>query len=176
MHETVRRTGILARALDAERGPTAVALGIVRRGSPPSVESLGGIRSGTRFDLASVSKIVTTLAIMRLRATGALDPDTPVHALLPVFHGGAKDRVTVRVIPFDAGAHVGVSGPFTLLEFDGDLSDVLYLEWRRTASTLVSGDDPRIAQCADDFESLLDDALPREESVALIKRVAEEMS
>lgn len=86
------------------------------------------------------------------------------------------ERVTVRVIPFSAGAHVGISGPFTLLEFDGDLSDVLYLEWRRTASTLVNGDDPRIAQCADDFESLLDDALSGEESVALIRRVAEEMS
>jgi hypothetical protein len=85
-------------------------------------------------------------------------------------------RVTVQVIPFSAGAHVGVSGPFTLLEFDGDLSDVLYLEWRRTASTLVTGDDPRIAQCADDFESLLEDALSAEESLALIKRVAEEMS
>jgi CubicO group peptidase (beta-lactamase class C family) len=96
VHETARRAGILARALDAERGPTAVALGIVRRGSPPSVESLGGIRSGTRFDLASVSKVVTTLAVMRLRAAGALDPDTPVRALLPAFHGGAKDRVTVR--------------------------------------------------------------------------------
>jgi transcriptional regulator with XRE-family HTH domain len=87
-----------------------------------------------------------------------------------------QERVTVRVIPFDVGAHVGVSGPFTLLDFDGDLSDVLYLEWRRIASTLVTGDDPRIAQCADDFESLLDDALPHEDSVALIKRVAEEMS
>lgn len=88
----------------------------------------------------------------------------------------ATERVTVQVIPFSAGAHVGVSGPFTLLEFDGDLSDVLYLEWRRTESTLVTGEDPRIAQCADDFESLLDDALSREDSLALIKQAAEEMS
>jgi transcriptional regulator with XRE-family HTH domain len=91
-----------------------------------------------------------------------------------VVEGG--DRVTVRVVPFTAGAHVGMFGPFTLLEFDGDLSDVLYLEWRRTASALVTGDDPRIPECADAFESLLQESLSPDDSLALIRSVAEEMS
>ncbi|WP_376741375.1 Scr1 family TA system antitoxin-like transcriptional regulator, partial [Actinomadura latina] len=34
----------------------------------------------------------------------------------------------MRVIPFSAGAHLGLEGPFSILEFDGDLDDVLYLE------------------------------------------------
>jgi transcriptional regulator with XRE-family HTH domain len=86
------------------------------------------------------------------------------------------DRVAFRVIPFSAGAHAGMSGPFTLLEFDGDLSDVLYLEWRRTASALVTGDDPRISQCADDFETLVEESLSPAETVELLRSVAEEMS
>src|SRR6202034_4665532 len=38
------------------------------------------------------------------------------------------DLITVRVIPFTAGAHRGFSGPFTLLDFDGGLPDVLYID------------------------------------------------
>jgi transcriptional regulator with XRE-family HTH domain len=86
------------------------------------------------------------------------------------------ERVTVRVIPFSAGAHVGMFGPFTLLEFEGDLSDVLYLEWRRAAAALITGEDPQIAACADAFESLAQEALSVEDSLELLRRAAEEMS
>jgi transcriptional regulator with XRE-family HTH domain len=42
---------------------------------------------------------------------------------------GQSDRLSIRVIPFSAGAHPGMSGPFTLLEFpDPQDDDVLYLE------------------------------------------------
>lgn len=88
----------------------------------------------------------------------------------------AGDRVTVRVMPFTAGAHVGMFGPFTLLEFDGDLSDVLYLEWRRAAAAMVTGEDPQIGECADAFESLVEEALSPEESIQLIWNVADKMS
>lgn len=87
----------------------------------------------------------------------------------------SDDLVTVRVIPFTAGAHPGLSGPFTLLEFDGSLGDLLYLDTGRSM-TLISGDDPRIPEYADDFETLLESALSASESIALIRTVAEEMS
>lgn len=38
------------------------------------------------------------------------------------------DLVTVRVIPFEAGAHPGLLDPFTLLEFEGGLPDILYVD------------------------------------------------
>lgn len=87
----------------------------------------------------------------------------------------SDDLVTVRVVPFSAGAHIGLSGTFTLLEFDGAMGDLLYFDTGRGA-TLVSGDDPRIAEYADDFESLLEDALSADESVDFIRRAAEDMS
>jgi transcriptional regulator with XRE-family HTH domain len=86
-----------------------------------------------------------------------------------------EEWLTVRVIPFKAGAHPGLSGPFTLLEFDGSMSDLLYLDSGRDMS-LFTGGDPRIGQYADDFEILLETALPAAESLEFIRQVAEEMS
>jgi transcriptional regulator with XRE-family HTH domain len=85
------------------------------------------------------------------------------------------ERVMVRVIPFSAGAHRGLNGPFTLLEFEGDLADVLYLEGGRSASILVTGDDPRITEYRDWFEVLMNEALPKDRSLQLIADVAEEL-
>lgn len=87
------------------------------------------------------------------------------------------DLVTVRVIPFAAGAHRGLYGPFTLLEFDGALPDLLYIDaGRGEFASMVHGDDPRVADYRDDFELLLEDALSAEKSIDLIRSVAEEMS
>jgi transcriptional regulator with XRE-family HTH domain len=87
-----------------------------------------------------------------------------------------EDLVTVRVIPFTAGAHRGLTGAFTLLEFDGGLPDVLYIDaGRGDFASMVSGGD-LVAEYRDDFESLLEDALSAEKSIDLIRNVAEEMS
>jgi transcriptional regulator with XRE-family HTH domain len=87
------------------------------------------------------------------------------------------DLVTFRVIPFRAGAHRGLYGPFTLLEFDGGLPDVLYIDTGQGEyASLVMGDDPRVSEFRDSFELLLEDALPADKSIDLIRSVAEEMS
>jgi transcriptional regulator with XRE-family HTH domain len=86
-----------------------------------------------------------------------------------------EERITVRVIPFQAGAHAGLSGPFTLLEFDGGLPDVLYLDAGREVIGMVSSDD-RVAEYADSFESLIEMALSADDSLEFIRAAAEEMS
>lgn len=87
------------------------------------------------------------------------------------------DLITVRVMPFNSGAHRGLPGPFTLLEFEGELPDVLYIDRGRAEfATLVSGGDPQVAEYQDDFEALLEDAAPADESIQLMRSVAEEMS
>ncbi len=83
--------------------------------------------------------------------------------------------VTVRVIPFDAGAHPGIIEEFTLLEFEPGLPDVLFFDANREA-VMISGDDPRVAQHAEYFEELLEDALPTEESIKFIRDAADSMS
>ncbi len=86
------------------------------------------------------------------------------------------DLVTVRVIPFNAGAHPGMSGPFTLLEFEGGMPDLLYLDVGRGPSSLIGGNDPVVAEYADDFERLIEEALSASESIAFILSAAEDMS
>lgn len=87
------------------------------------------------------------------------------------------DLVTVRVLPFNAGADRGLSGPFTILEFDGGLPDVLYIDAGRPEfASLVRGNDPQIAEYRDDFEALIEDALTADQSIELLRNVAEELS
>ena len=117
-------------------------------------------------------------AVIRRRVGISKDP-----AIMPAQLRHLADRaeqdelVTVRVIPFDAGAHHGLYGPFALLEFDGGLPDILYLDTGRAEfASMVAGDDPRVAEYRDDFELLLEDALSAEKSIELIRGAAEEMS
>ncbi|TYK46916.1 helix-turn-helix domain-containing protein [Actinomadura decatromicini] len=85
------------------------------------------------------------------------------------------DLVTVRIIPFAVGAHPGLDGPFSLLEFDGDLDDVLYLEGRPGASVMLSGDDEAIPEYRDAFEELRETALSADESITLLRQAAEDL-
>lgn len=87
----------------------------------------------------------------------------------------ARDDLTIRVIPFSAGSHLGLYGPFTLLEFEGGLGDVLYMEGRPGTSVMLTGDDQRITDYRDHFETLLDEALPADKSIALIRQAAEDL-
>jgi transcriptional regulator with XRE-family HTH domain len=87
------------------------------------------------------------------------------------------DLVTVRVIPFEAGAHRGLGGPFTLLEFDAGLPSLLYIDaGRGEFASMVTGDDPGVTEYRADFEILLGDALSPDKSIDLIRSVADEMS
>lgn len=89
----------------------------------------------------------------------------------------ADDLLTVRVMPFTVGSHRGLSGPFTLLEFNGGLPDVLYVDaGRGELASMVTGSDPRVAEYRDDFEALVEEALSADESIELIRKVADEMS
>jgi transcriptional regulator with XRE-family HTH domain len=101
-----------------------------------------------------------------------------------------RPEVTIRVIPFGAGPHFGLRGPFVLLGFDLPLDDVLYLESARRGDLRVSEVDSisghgspsvddaaeEIAIYEDGFDSLLRLALNPNDSLALIDRVANEMS
>jgi transcriptional regulator with XRE-family HTH domain len=87
------------------------------------------------------------------------------------------EMVTVRVIPFKAGAYRGLDGPFTLLAFDSAMPDVLYVGTGRGAgANMITGDDPQVADYRNSFELLLGDALPADESIQLIRSAADEMS
>jgi transcriptional regulator with XRE-family HTH domain len=84
--------------------------------------------------------------------------------------------VTVQVIPFGAGAHPGLFGPFTLLGFDGALPDIAYRDSGRGTFELAVGDQPVVSEHTADFEGLLESALTADESIELIRTAADQMS
>ena len=117
-------------------------------------------------------------AVIRRHVGIVKDPDIMPNQLREIADKAEQDDlVTVRVIPFEAGAHRGLFGPFTLLEFEGGLPNLLYIDaGRGEFASMAIGDDLRTAEYRDDFELLLEDALSAEKSINLIRDVAEEMS
>jgi transcriptional regulator with XRE-family HTH domain len=102
-----------------------------------------------------------------------------------------QPRMTIRVIPFQAGPHYGLRGPFVLLGFDLPLDTILYLEDAQRGNLMVSEEDmvsgqgsaavgapnaaEEIARYEDGFDSLTQVALEPKESTELIERIAREM-
>lgn len=147
------------------------------------VAAIVGLRRQRQAELAQRDPqprqyYVVDEAVIRRHVGIAKDPGIMPTQLREIADKAEQDDlVTMRVIPFDAGAHRGLYGPFNLLEFEGGLPDVLYIDAGRAEfASMVIGDDPRIAEYRDDFEFLLEDALTAEKSVELIRSVAEEMS
>lgn len=86
-----------------------------------------------------------------------------------------RPYLTIQVIPFDVGAHFGMTGNFAVLEFEGALGPVLYLENSRGGALTVTGRDPEIVNYNSAFETLRETALSPEASRELIERVIAEM-
>jgi transcriptional regulator with XRE-family HTH domain len=81
--------------------------------------------------------------------------------------------VTFRIIPFSLGAHVGLLGPFTLLEFpDPEDADVLHLESREDQNFV--DDDEKTSRYLEYFFDLERDALVEEASLELIESILAE--
>jgi transcriptional regulator with XRE-family HTH domain len=115
-------------------------------------------------------------AVIRRHVGIGIDPAIMPNQLNKIADSSeSDDLLTVRIIPFKAGAHLGLEGPFSLLEFDGDLDDVLYLEGRSGTSVMVTGEDDRIAEYRDTFELLLEQALPADQSIALMRQAADDL-
>lgn len=157
----------------------AVTVGLA---DPVRIASIVGIRLQRQTELAQRSVpprryYVMDEAVIRRHVGISKDPAIMPDQLRSIADKAERDEsITVRVIPFTAGAHRGLFGPFTLLEFDGGLPDVLYLDvGRGEFASMVSGGD-LVADYRDDFEALLEDALPVGKSIELLRSVAEEMS
>lgn len=73
-------------------------------------------RVDTIFDLASVSKLFTAVAVMQLVERGAIDLDAPVQRYLLEFTGPNKGKVRVRhLLTHNSGLPSGPAGPRPLI-------------------------------------------------------------
>ena len=55
-------------------------------------------------------------------------PEVMRRQLRRLLEEAAKDYLTLEIVPFRAGAHPGMKGPFVLLQFEGAEEDVLFQE------------------------------------------------
>ena len=121
--------------------------------------------------------LVLDEAVIRRHVGISEDPAIMPDQLRSIARQAEQDvLLTVLVIPFSRGAHPGLFGPFTLLRFAGGLPDILYRDPGRGTFELAIGDDPRVSEHAADFEVLLENALTANESIQLIRTVADQMS
>lgn len=157
----------------------AVTVGLA---DPVKVASVVALRLQRQSELAARSapprrSYVMDEAVIHRHVGIARDPAIMPNQLRSIADKAeTDDSVTVQVIPFAAGTHRGLLGAFTLLEFDGSLSDVLYIDAGRGELAIMLQGEHVVADYRGDFEALLEDALPADRSVQLLRSVAAEMS
>ncbi|MFJ2239404.1 helix-turn-helix domain-containing protein [Streptomyces sp. NPDC087859] len=86
---------------------------------------------------------------------------------------GTRDGITLRILPFDAGAHYSTLGSFVLLSFPDD-DDLLYLE--HAAGSMTGGEDLELlARYQECFHTITELALGDIESRDLIDRIKQDL-
>jgi transcriptional regulator with XRE-family HTH domain len=86
-----------------------------------------------------------------------------------------RPNTTLEIIPFEAGAHFGMKGGFTLLEFDADFGEVLYLEDARGGDLTITGRDERVGEYRAEFERLQDWTYDAARSLEFLHQVLDQM-
>lgn len=99
-------------------------------------------------------------------------PVTMHYQLRHLADAAEQAKITLQVLPFDQGAHPGMPGPFTILDFPWPTDPgVVYLEHRSGAFYLEDLLD--IEAHTVTFEHLCARALPPDESVTMIRSIAD---
>lgn len=81
---------------------------------------------------------------------------------------GSRPGISLSVVPFSAGAHPGLLGPFIILRLKDSGDEVVFKE-NAGGDQLIRDDPEQIAQYAAYFEELRERALPRDQADALLK-------
>ncbi|MBV9794128.1 MAG: helix-turn-helix transcriptional regulator [Actinobacteria bacterium] len=115
-------------------------------------------------------------AVIRRRVGAPGHPGIMRRQLRKLVETARQPNVTIQVVPFSAGVHPGLKGPFTLLEFIGDDEDVLYLENASNPSVVLTGEDLQILTYREAFERLREQSLSAQQSIELINQIAEGMT
>jgi len=122
----------------------------------------------TSADPLQLTAVVSEAALVRC----ARDESVAAGQLAQLLDRGVLPNVELRILPFDLGLHVGVSGPFSLLSFpDQLLGDAVYQEYA------VGGDiidkETVVSQMDTLFSELRSQALGSDESLTMIAQLAE---
>lgn len=114
--------------------------------------------------------VVLSEAVIRTKVGGT---DVMREQLNWLVQASAMPNLTVQVLPFEAGAHAGMDGPFVIVEFAQPDPAVVYLE--QASSGLVLEDEADIRRYTLIFGSLTSKALTSTQSRAFLAEVAQNL-
>jgi transcriptional regulator with XRE-family HTH domain len=142
---------------------TRAAMGTPSEGS----EKLVAVRSARQKRLSGDNpmtfRAVLNEAVIRREVGG---PDVMREQLEYLARAAARPNITLQILPFAAGAHPGMLGPFTALRFPQEPLNTIYIEldggavyWEKPAS---------VERYAATFRRLSELALNEEDTISLI--------
>ncbi|MFE1937638.1 Scr1 family TA system antitoxin-like transcriptional regulator [Streptomyces sp. NPDC059474] len=118
-----------------------------------------------------LSPVMWTLldeAVLRRRVGG---PHVMAEQLRKIADMAEVGRLRLHVLPFGIGAHALIESMVTLMRFT-DAAPVAYVEGLRTGNLM---DDPNlVSSCQSAYDLAMGDAVSHDESLALIRAIAEE--
>lgn len=113
------------------------------------------------IDEGAVRRQVGGVAVMR-------------HQLDHLIDASSWPNVTLQVMPFNAGAHAGIDGPFAILQFELTDPDVACAEGM--AGIVYLEKTKEVRACAEAFDRMRASALSPEASMILIERIASQLA
>lgn len=96
-------------------------------------------------------------------------PDVMREQVAQLRYAMSQPNITVQVLPFSAGAHPGMTGPFTMLRFPERSMNMVYVELRGGAVYLERPEDVDLHEAI--FKKLSDLALNEEDTTALLSEM-----
>ncbi|MGI5527441.1 helix-turn-helix domain-containing protein [Streptomyces syringium] len=142
--------------------------------TPEEVAALAEVRQARQSVLTRTTGPLKVWAVIHeavLHQRFAARPDTMRAQLRRLLDVSDMPNVTVQIMPLDAAPHPGGVGGFSLVGFPGPMPDVVLLE-NLLGSAYVEGVD-EVRTFADAFERIVANALPMDDSLALIARMEE---
>lgn len=153
----------LAQTADYAR---TVMRGVNDKLTDAELDSLVAIRMGRQMILGRTEvHLAVDETVLRRHLGAPLMMRTQLQHLLTL---AGRPNISIRVVPFDAEAHPGLSGPFVRLDF-ADQPSLVYVESRSTSAFLEEEaylDNARLV-----WQRLSALALPPEESIGLIAKL-----
>jgi hypothetical protein len=124
----------------------------------------------TRSERPLKLNAIVNEAVLR-RVVGG--PDVTRAQLAHLADAAQQPNIKIQVVPFSAGTHPGMNGPFIVLRFpEGTVQPIVYLE--NLASAEVTNRAEDVEKYEDAFDDLTASALDHERSLHLIEAAAKE--
>jgi hypothetical protein len=148
----------------------AVTLAASYAGTSESAEGFAHVRTTRQQRLTGEApmalRAILSEAVLRREVGG---PDVMREQVTRLRDATSQPNITVQILPFSAGAHPGMTGPFTMLRFAERAMNMVYVELRGGAVYLERPVDVDLHEAI--FERLADLALSDDDTISLLNEM-----